>query len=82
MTDINDLITKLDSKYKVDNLKYNIENVIISRLKTIRLYNYLITQKLTDKDALLIALTYNSVIKKEEYQKIENIVNELVKGGA
>ena len=73
-------INKLDEKYKLSDLKYKMNNVIISRLKTIRVYN-LLKNKMSLHDALLIALTYNSVLKIEEYKNIENIVNNIINGG-
>ena len=72
-------INKLDSEYKQDDLRYKIGNVIISRIKTIRLYNVL-KNKLPLKDALLVALTYNSVLKNDEYQNIESVVNSIIGG--
>ena len=72
-------ISKLDSAYKKDDLKYQFDNNTISRIKTIRIYNYL-KNKLSEKDALIVALTYNSVLKNEEYEKIVNAVNNLLGG--
>ena len=65
------IIEALDNKYKVDDLRYSINNLIFSRLKTISLYNFLTSKEIKEKDALLIALTYNSVIKKDEFTNIE-----------
>ena len=78
---IDNNLLKLDSLYKENELRYNIENIYISRIKTIRIYNCLLTKNMNEKNALLIALTYNSVIKVDEYAKIENIVNSLIEGG-
>ncbi len=72
-------INKLDSNYKKSELKYKIGNIVLSRIKTIRLYNFLKT-KMSLKDALLIALTYNTVIKNNEYQKVVDIVESIVGG--
>ena len=72
-------INKLDASYKVDELRYNIDNIPISRIKTIRIYNML-KNKLPMKESLIVALTYNSVIKKEEYAKIVNIVENMIGG--
>ena len=72
-------LNSLDRNYKKDELRYEFDNVIISRIKTIRIYNYL-KNKLSMKDALIIALTYNSVLKNDEYEKIVNIVNNTVGG--
>lgn len=78
---LSDNINKLDSLYKVNNLRYKIENLLFSRIKTIRLYNFLLSKNLNEKNALIIALTYNSVIKKDEYDKIVNIITTVVEGG-
>ncbi|MBR3661039.1 MAG: hypothetical protein IKN63_03945 [Bacilli bacterium] len=72
-------INKLDASYKVDELKYNIDGVLISRIKAIRIYN-LLKSKLSMKEALIVALTYNSVIKTTEYEKIVNIVENTLGG--
>ena len=72
-------INALDANYKINELKYQFDNIGISRIKTIRIYNYL-KNKLSLADALVIALTYNSVIKNDEYEKIVNIVNNIVGG--
>jgi len=69
----------LDQNYKKDELRYQFDKFIISRIKTIRIYNYL-KNTLSAKDALIIALTYNSVLKNEEYESIVNIVNNIVGG--
>ena len=77
---VDNVISKLDGSYMRDALRYVFDNVIISRIKTIRIYNFL-KNKLDPKSALLIALTYNSVLKTDEYSKIENVVNVIVGGG-
>ena len=74
------LIEKLDSKYKLDDMRYQIDNLVFSRIKTIRLYNFLSTKNLSDENALIIALTYNSVIKRDEYLKVEEAIKSLVGG--
>lgn len=74
-------LEKLDSKYKKDEFRYKIENILFSRIKTIRLYNILKKKGIDSKNALVIALTYNSVIKRDEFVNVENFVNNLVLGG-
>ena len=76
-----EVIQKLDDKYKNGELRYKFNNVLISRTKTIRLYNFLKNKNLSLKDALLIALTYNTVLKNDEYSEIEKIVEKIVEGG-
>lgn len=77
---VSDVVVSLDSLYKVDDLRYQVNNILISRVKTIRLYNYLLKKGLDKKSALIIALTYNSVITKEEYNMILEAVNKLLGG--
>lgn len=72
-------LNKLDQNYKKDELRYQFNRIVISRIKTIRIYNYL-KSKLDIKDALIVALTYNSVLKKDEYESIVNIVNNIIGG--
>ncbi len=78
---ISENIQKLDNKYKKDELKYVINGLTFSRLKTIRLYNFLVTKKMPVKEAILMALTYNSIIKKDEYLNLETAITSLLEGG-
>ena len=78
---IDENIHKLDEKYKNSELRYKFGNTLISRIKTIRLYNFLKTKGLSLKNNLLIALTYNTVLKIDEYNEIEKIVSTIVEGG-
>ena len=78
---IDENLEKLDSKYKKDEFRYKIENNLFSRVKTIRLYNILKKKGIDSKNALVIALTFNSVIKRDEFVNVENFVNNLVLGG-
>ncbi len=78
---VSENILKLDNKYKVDDLRYKINDLIFSRLKTIRLYNFFITKNIPVKEAMLIALTYNSVIKRDEYLALESEITSLLEGG-
>jgi hypothetical protein len=78
---LDEVLSKLDNLYKVNDLQYKFGNVLISRMKTIRLYNYLKRQNLSLNDTLVLALTYNSVLKIQEYQKIVEVVNNVVLGG-
>ena len=74
-------INKLDSSYKFDELRYKIGNTLISRFKTIRVYNFLKNKNMSSKNALLVALTYNTVLKLEEYDEIKTVVEAIVEGG-
>lgn len=74
-------LEKLDKLYKISELRYKINNIYLSRIKTIRIYNYLKTRSIPVKEALIIALTYHSVIKRDEYKEIEKQITKLVEGG-
>ena len=74
-------INKLDSSYKSGDLRYKIGNILISRIKAIRIYNFLKNKNMSLKNALIVALTYNTVLKLEEYDEIKTIVDTIVEGG-
>lgn len=78
---MDEYLEKLDKLYKISDLRYKINNIYLSRIKTIRIYNYLKTRSIPIKEALIIALTYHSVIKKDEYKEIEKQITKLVEGG-
>lgn len=78
---MDEYLEKLDKLYKISDLRYKINNIYLSRIKTIRIYNYLKTRSIPIKEALIIALTYHSVIKKDEYIEIEKQITKLVEGG-
>ena len=71
----------MDNVYKINDLRYKINNLYFSRIKTIRVYNYLKTRNVLGVYALIIALTYQSVITKDEYKSIETLITKLVEGG-
>lgn len=77
---IDENIMKLDNLYKISDLRYKINNLYFSRIKTIRIYNYLRGRNIPSTYALIIALTYQSVIKKDEYKLIENEITKLLGG--
>ena len=74
-------INKLDNSYKNSELRYKIGDILISRIKTIRVYNFLKNKNIPLKNALLVALTYNTVLKIEEYEQIKTVVDAIVEGG-
>ena len=78
---MDEYLEKLDKLYKISDLRYKINNIYLSRIKTIRIYNYLKTRSIPVKEALIIALTYHSVIKRDEYKEIEKQITKLVEGG-
>ena len=79
--EIDEYLEKLDNVYKINDLRYKINNLYFSRIKTIRVYNYLKTRNVLGVYALIIALTYQSVITKDEYKSIETLITKLVEGG-
>lgn len=79
--EIDEYLEKLDNAYKINDLRYKINNLYFSRIKTIRVYNYLKTRNVLGVYALIIALTYQSVITKDEYKSIETLITKLVEGG-
>ena len=73
-------IKKLDEKYKQNELIYNFDGVIISRLKVLRYYQTLITDESikTTKDLLMYIITKNTMINQEEMNKISNCINRII----
>ena len=74
------LISKLDS-YKDPNndLIYNFDGVIISRLKVLRLYQTLISDTSVESNrvALFYAIVRNSMLNEEEINKINLCLNNI-----
>ena len=75
------LITQLDSFYKDPNnqLVYNFDGVIISRIKVLRLYQTLISNPdvSSNKDMLLFVITRNSMLNIEEMEKIRECLKTI-----
>ena len=73
------LIRQLDSQFKEDqnDLIYNFNGVIISRLKVLRYYQTLISDSniISGKDVLLYAITLHSMLNQDEV----NAINECLK---
>lgn len=71
-----EIIQSLDSYIQEnDPIKYNFDGVIISRLKVKRIYNILKHYNLdTLEDSLLYAITYNSIMDEESFNKIKTIL--------
>lgn len=63
-------------KYR-NGLKYTIEGVNLSRNKVIRNYNILVKNGVDKQKALIFAACYNSVITKDEYEKVKTILNSV-----
>lgn len=58
--------------FNLDNpLIYNINGIVISRNKVLRIYNNLLARNIDDTiELLLFALTYNSIITQEQFNNI------------
>ena len=58
-----------------DDIRYNFNGVLISKLKVERIYNILKNNNLEDlEDSLLYAITYNTIINQQDFAKLEEIV--------
>lgn len=82
---ISGIIQKLDDAYLVEsegileNKLYNIEGTIISRLKVLRYLTTLMFNGISENsDMLLYAITKNSLLTKEEFDKIKTSVDKLL----
>ena len=68
----------LYSETQIDSIKrqteFNFDTKIISRPKTYRIFNILIKNSIPEREALLYALTYKSILEKEEYERIKRAV--------
>lgn len=74
----NTYIQAINKYIDYDNaLIYNFNDVRISRLKVLRIYNTLIKNGIKDSiDSFMYAITYNTIINKENYDKIYNCIKE------
>ena len=74
-----ELMEEFEKLFKQNQIEYKINDNILSRYKTQRIYS-LLTKKFkeTKKDQLLLfALTYNSLLSHDEYEKIKSGIKEL-----
>lgn len=69
-------LDKLDQYIDQNNpFRYNFNGTLISKLKVERIYNILLNYGLEDQeDSLLYAVLYNTIINKEDYEKVKQIV--------
>ena len=68
-------IEKLIEYIDIDNpLLYNINSILISRLKTERIYELLVENNTLLNDSLLYALTYNKLLTEEDFYEIEKMI--------
>jgi len=72
----NDVVKYLDVKYMENEFVYNIEGVLISRLKFIRNINALNSE--INYDTLMYALTLNTILDETELSKIESLIEEIL----
>ena len=60
---------------ETNHLRYNFNGTLISKLKVKRIYNILKNFNLHElEDSLLYAILYNTIINKEDYEKVKQIV--------
>ena len=58
-------------------LIYNFKGIRISRLKVLRIYNTLIKSGIKDSfDSLMYAITYNTIISRENYDKLSKCIKK------
>lgn len=75
------LVKEMDERYKVSNLSYNFNGVVISRKKFLRNYEFLVNTDLIseeDKDTekiLLVSAIHNSILSMDEIEKVNNSLN-------
>jgi len=78
----NKYINYLDSNFMDSNLSnvYNIGEVLISRRKVLRVYGELIKKHdwENNKNLLMYAITYNSILSREQLETIENTVDYII----
>ncbi len=60
-----------------DGLRYNIEGVRVSYNKVVRNYNILRSYGISSKKALQFAVCYNLIITKEEYDKLNDLLDKI-----
>lgn len=66
----NYFITAIE-EYKVDDLRYDFNGVIISRFKVLRIYETLINNRMAGTyNAILYAICKNSILTEEQYRNI------------
>lgn len=78
----NFFIIKLEENFKQDFYTYNINGVIISRIKVLRIYEELIKRgEAGTIDSVLYALSKNSILTLEEYHTIDEAIDLLFSKG-
>lgn len=64
-------IRELDDAYKVSEYLYDIDGVMISRFKVLRVFETLLSNRLGNLDGLFVAITRNSILIKDELERID-----------
>ena len=64
-------IRELDDAYKVSEYLYDIDGVMISRFKVLRVFETLLSNGLGNLDGLFVAITRNSILTKDELERID-----------
>lgn len=64
-------IRELDDAYKVNEYLYDIDGVMISRLKVLRVFETLLSNGLGNLDGIFVATTRNSILTKDELERID-----------
>ena len=67
------IIRKLEENITRDRMAYNIGGILISRIKVLRIFTTLAQNGYDDEEALLYAMTYNSLLTKEQYEMVQSI---------
>ena len=63
---------------KDEPLLYNFDGIIISKLKVLRILDNIINNnKDIDKEDILYSLIYNTLINKEDFIKLKNIIDNI-----
>lgn len=72
----NQTLEKLDEYIDQDNpFRYNFNGILISKIKVERIYNIILNYGLeNEEDSLLYAVLYNTIINKNDYEKVKQIV--------
>ena len=64
-------IRELDDAYKVSEHLYDIDGVMISRFKVLRVFETLLSNGLGNLDGLFVAITRNSILTKDELERLD-----------
>lgn len=74
----NYFITTLENKYKMDDLRYDFNGVIISRFKVLRIYETLMKNRIAGTyNAVLYAICKNSILTEEQYKNITDCLDRV-----